>query len=182
MSRAVDSLPAVSAVAVATDRARAAELWRYREGHSEAINHHGVPHKLDVSLPTAALAGFVERAPGVVAAVSPSAEVWLFGHAADGNVHVNVTGLAPDDEAVDDAVFKPVSYTHLDVYKRQPEQDARVEHAVGVERRLQDAERCYLVLGAVEVKPPALGLSLIHISRWVRRNTRRLGPPRRRRR
>jgi FAD/FMN-containing dehydrogenase len=106
LSRAVDSLPAVSAVAVATDRARAAELWRYREGHSEAINHHGVPHKLDVSLPTAALAGFVERAPGVVAAVSPSAEVWLFGHAADGNVHVNVTGLAPDDEAVDDAVFK----------------------------------------------------------------------------
>ena len=41
-----------------------------------------------------------------MAAVSPSAEVWLFGHAADGNVHVNVTGLAPDDEAVDDAVFK----------------------------------------------------------------------------
>jgi FAD/FMN-containing dehydrogenase len=106
LSRAVDSLPAVSAVAVATDRARAAELWRYREGHSEAINHHGVPHKLDVSLPIGALAGFVERVPGVVAAVSPSAEVWLFGHAADGNVHVNVTGLAPDDEAVDDAVFK----------------------------------------------------------------------------
>lgn len=32
--------------------------------------------------------------------------MWLFGHAADGNVHVNVTGVAPDDDAVDDAVFR----------------------------------------------------------------------------
>jgi FAD/FMN-containing dehydrogenase len=58
-----------------------------------------------VSLPTAALAEFVDRVDGVVASVSAHAEVWLFGHAADGNVHVNVTGVAPDD-AVDDAVFR----------------------------------------------------------------------------
>jgi FAD/FMN-containing dehydrogenase len=106
LSHAVDSLRAVSAVAVAPDRARAAELWRYREAHSEAINHHGIPHKLDVSLPVAALAGFIEAVVGVVASVAPVAEVWLFGHAADGNVHVNVTGVAPDDDAVDDAVFQ----------------------------------------------------------------------------
>jgi len=106
LSRAVDSLRAVSAVAVATDRARAAELWRYREAHPEAINHHGTPHKLDVSLPAATLGDFVDRVHAVVASVSSDAEVWLFGHAADGNVHVNVTGLASDNDSVDDAVFR----------------------------------------------------------------------------
>ena len=42
----------------------------------------------------------------MVTGVAPGAEVWLFGHAADGNVHVNVTGVDPDDDAVDDAVFE----------------------------------------------------------------------------
>jgi len=37
------------------------------------------------------------------------AAVWLFGHVGDGNVHVNVTGVAPDDERIDDAVFRLVA-------------------------------------------------------------------------
>jgi FAD/FMN-containing dehydrogenase len=106
LSVAVDSLPAVAAVAVASGGPRADELWRFREGHTEAINNHGTPHKLDVSLPMVALAEFVGRVHAVVASVSRTAEVWLFGHAADGNIHVNVTGIAPDDETVDDAVFR----------------------------------------------------------------------------
>ena len=39
----------------------------------------------------------------------PSARVWLFGHAADGNVHVNVTGVDPDDDAVDELVLRLVA-------------------------------------------------------------------------
>ena len=126
LSQAVDSLRAVLAVAVAADPARAAELWRYRESHPEAINHHGTPHKLDVALPTATLAEFVDRVPGVVGSVSQGAEVWLFGHAADGNVHVNVTGLAPGDEAVDDAVF------HL---AAQLGGSVSAEHGIGTAKR-----------------------------------------------
>jgi FAD/FMN-containing dehydrogenase len=126
LSRAVESLRAVSAVAVAADRARAAELWRYREGHTDAINHRGTPHKLDLSLPTAALADFVDRVDAVVASVSSEAEVWLFGHAADGNVHVNVTGLEPDDERVDDAVFRLASELGGSV---------SAEHGIGTAKR-----------------------------------------------
>ena len=85
--------------------ARRAELWRYREAHTEAINTLGPPHKLDVTLPAAALADFIATVPSAVAEVAPGASVWLFGHAADGNIHVNVTGVAPDDERVDDAVL-----------------------------------------------------------------------------
>ena len=36
---------------------------------------------------------------------APGAQVWLFGHAGDGNLHVNVTGAAPDDDRIDEAVL-----------------------------------------------------------------------------
>jgi FAD/FMN-containing dehydrogenase len=101
----VESLPAVRDVAVGLDSARRSALWRYREAHTEAINSLGAPHKLDVTIPVDRLGGFVGEVPAMVAGVDPGAETWMFGHAADGNVHVNVTGVAPDDERVDEAVL-----------------------------------------------------------------------------
>lgn len=95
--------------AVAEDRAGRARLWSYREDHTLAINQLGPPHKLDVTLPAAELAAFVDEVPAIVAGVAPAARTWCFGHAADGNVHVNVTGLDPDDESVADAVFQEVA-------------------------------------------------------------------------
>ena len=38
--------------------------------------------------------------------LAPGARVILFGHLGDGNVHVNVLGLEPDDHAVDEAVLR----------------------------------------------------------------------------
>jgi FAD/FMN-containing dehydrogenase len=95
--------------AAATDPGGRARLWRYREGMAEAIAMVGVPHKLDVTLPAAELAGFVASVPAVVTAAVPAARVHLFGHLADGNVHVNVTGADVDDERVDDAVLHLVA-------------------------------------------------------------------------
>jgi FAD/FMN-containing dehydrogenase len=106
LTAAVDSLEGVADVALAVDPAGRAELWLYREGHTEAINTLGPPHKLDVALPADRLAEFLRRSPEVVAAVAPGASTWLFGHAADGNVHVNVTGLPPEDQRVDDSVLR----------------------------------------------------------------------------
>ena len=37
--------------------------------------------------------------------MAPDASVYLYGHAGDGNLHVNVVGPPPTDEAVDDAVL-----------------------------------------------------------------------------
>ncbi|MGI8684148.1 MAG: FAD-binding oxidoreductase [Acidimicrobiales bacterium] len=105
LADAVGSLAAVADAAVAEDSVRRADLWRYREAHTEALNTLGAPHKLDVTLPFDRLAAFVAAVPGVVAARAPAARTWLFGHAGDGNIHVNVTGVAPDDMAVDDAVL-----------------------------------------------------------------------------
>lgn len=102
----VGALEGVADVAVADDAPRRAELWRYREAHTEAINTLGPPHKLDVTLPAAALAPFVHQVRATVAAAAPDARTYLFGHAADGNLHVNVVGPPPEDEAVDDAVLR----------------------------------------------------------------------------
>ncbi len=107
-SSVVDVVDAV----VATEPAARSELWRLREAHTEAVNALGAeigrPHKLDVTLPAARIPEFVERVRGVVASIAPTARLVLFGHLADGNLHVNVLGPAPDDEEVDDAVLRLV--------------------------------------------------------------------------
>jgi FAD/FMN-containing dehydrogenase len=109
MAAVLDSVAALEDVAVATDPVRRAQLWRYREGHTEAINTLGAPHKLDVTLPAPMLAAFIDHVPDVVRAADPRATTWLFGHVGDGNVHVNVTGLEPDDSTVDDRVMNYVA-------------------------------------------------------------------------
>ncbi|MPY95997.1 MAG: FAD-binding protein [Acidimicrobiia bacterium] len=108
LAAAVESTEGLVDAAVA-DPGRYEQLWAYRERHTEAINLLGAPHKLDVTLPGAGLADFIETVPGVVAQVAPQAQTWLFGHVADGNIHVNITGVAPEDDAVDDAVLRYVA-------------------------------------------------------------------------
>ena len=126
LAAAVASLAGVADAAVSTDDASARALWRYREAHTEAINLLGAPHKLDVALPARALGRFVAEIAGRVRAVAPSAQVWLFGHAGDGNVHVNVTGVAPDDEDVTAAVLTFVASLHGSI---------SAEHGIGSAKR-----------------------------------------------
>jgi FAD/FMN-containing dehydrogenase len=94
--------------AVATDAAGRHRLWQLRERHTEVMNAEGVPHKLDVSVPSARYAELVERSPRVVAAVDPDARTIVYGHVGDGNLHVNVLGPAADDQRADDAVLELV--------------------------------------------------------------------------
>jgi FAD/FMN-containing dehydrogenase len=101
LAGAAASLEGVLDSAVAVDPERRAALWRYREAHTEAIAYLGPVHKLDVTLPLPVLAEFLGAVRTAVLEARPGAAVWLFGHAGDGNVHVNVTGIAPDDDGLD---------------------------------------------------------------------------------
>ncbi len=92
-----------------TEPAERARLWAYRERHTESINAFGVPHKFDVAVPLAVLPGFVEEVQRVAVAAAAAARPILFGHIAEGNLHVNVLGLAPDDELVAEAVLSLVA-------------------------------------------------------------------------
>ncbi|WP_419864529.1 FAD-binding oxidoreductase [Candidatus Poriferisodalis sp.] len=97
--------------AVALDPASRQRLWAFRENVTEAISAAGIPHKLDVTLPAARLAEFVDGVPDVIRTADFDAQPLLFGHLGDGNVHVNVLG--PDgtepSEDVDDAVLRYVA-------------------------------------------------------------------------
>src|SRR5271156_1919219 len=126
MAAVLESVAAVQDVAVATDSTRRAQLWRYREGHTEAINTLGAPHKLDVTLPAGELTAFIDRVPGVVADADARATTWLFGHAADGNVHVNITGAAPEDLTVDGRVL---------TYAAAVGGSISAEHGIGTAKR-----------------------------------------------
>jgi FAD/FMN-containing dehydrogenase len=44
-----------------------------------------------------------------VATLDPDARLWVFGHIGDGNLHLNVTGLDPADDRVDEAVLTLVA-------------------------------------------------------------------------
>jgi FAD/FMN-containing dehydrogenase len=95
--------------AMATDRPGRERLWAYRERHTESISAEGIPHKLDVTLPLARLPEFENRVRDAIVAVEPSACPVLFGHAGDGNLHVNILGVTPHDDRADDAVLRLVA-------------------------------------------------------------------------
>ena len=91
---------------VASDAAGRDRLWRLRERHTESVNAEGIPHKLDVAVPVARLGAYAREVREAIAAVAPAAQTFLYGHILDGNLHVNVLGPSPDDEAVDSAVLE----------------------------------------------------------------------------
>lgn len=90
---------------VASDVRGRHALWAYRESHTESINAAGVPVKLDVAVPLGSLADAVAALPGVIAAVAPDAQVVVFGHVNEGNLHVNVLNALDRDELVSEAVL-----------------------------------------------------------------------------
>jgi FAD/FMN-containing dehydrogenase len=88
-----------------TDPGARDRLWELRERHTEAISAEGVPHKLDVAVPIPRIAELVERLGAAVEEAAPGTHCIVFGHLGDGNLHVNLLGPVPDDEAADDAVL-----------------------------------------------------------------------------
>lgn len=100
-SARLSQLSQLADAAVADDAAGRAALWAYRERHTEAISAAGIPHKLDVALPSGELASF--RA-GLDDAVGGHRAI-VFGHIGVGNLHVNVLGPEPGDDSADDAVL-----------------------------------------------------------------------------
>ena len=94
---------------VATSAADRARLWALREGHAEAISSVGVPVKLDVSVPMDRLAELVAQLPVTVTAIEPAAELVIFGHLAEANLHVNVLRASDNAEAVTSAVLHLVA-------------------------------------------------------------------------
>lgn len=90
--------------------AQAGALWRVRESITEAIRKSGSSRKFDVSLPSRAYAVVVETLRDDLGRCWPGLTLVTFGHAADGNLHMNVVGPCPSEgwEAVDRMVYGKV--------------------------------------------------------------------------
>ena len=97
----LSQLDQLADAAVADDASGRAALWAYRERHTEAISAAGIPHKLDVALPSGELAAFRSALDGAVA----GHRAIVFGHIGASNLHVNVLGPDPEDESTDEAVL-----------------------------------------------------------------------------
>jgi FAD/FMN-containing dehydrogenase len=102
----LEELTEVRDAAVAVDRTDRHRLAAYREGHTEAINAAGVPLKLDVAVPLPRLAGFVRELETLLAGAGTP---YLFGHLAEGNVHVNLLGAGDRAEEITEAVLRRVA-------------------------------------------------------------------------
>lgn len=121
-------LPAGTDAAVAVDAVDRRRLWRYRELIPEALAagpaRTGDLHKLDVSVPAAQLprlhaelVGWAGGSPGGSPGglvdrreAESGIEGWtLFGHLADGNVHVAIWGADLDRVALDRRVLELVA-------------------------------------------------------------------------
>jgi FAD/FMN-containing dehydrogenase len=97
-----DDRDAVVAV-TPSDQAR---FWSYRERAAEAAAAIGVPHRFDVSVPLGGWDAFVVDMRSRLREVPEVDEVLVFGHLADGNLHVEVLGPVPDDERADEVVLR----------------------------------------------------------------------------
>ena len=68
----------------------AASFWRLREMVSEAEHAYGLACKHDIAVPPARLADFVVETSTKIRALENKAELFIFGHLAEGNLHYNV--------------------------------------------------------------------------------------------
>lgn len=76
---------------IAQNEAQAGALRRLREAMSEAQRAEGASIKHDISVPVAAIPGFIARAAVEVERLVPGCRPVCFGHMGDGNLHYNVS-------------------------------------------------------------------------------------------
>lgn len=108
---ALSQLNGVVDSAVTTNSTHRDELWRWRDLHTEAILRisQTPPHKLDITLHLEVMESFFVQLRTLLASNNRGTRLWLFGHLGDGNIHVNITGLEPNDDTVDEAVLTLVA-------------------------------------------------------------------------
>lgn len=100
---ALEQVAALRDSAVAIEPTGRRALWQLREAITESIAAAGIPHKYDVWLPPARAARFETEVRTVTE--RRGARLVLFGHLAEGSLHANVLGPAPEDDTIDEEVF-----------------------------------------------------------------------------
>lgn len=107
----------VADAVIAESIAQSKGFWRLRHSISEALGAEGPGSIYDVSVATADIPDFLDRAADALRTVAPGARIVAFGHIGDGNIHYHVApaaGAARDSLAasyptIDTVVFDLIS-------------------------------------------------------------------------
>ena len=105
----IDVLDDDADAVLALEPGEQARLWEFRERQSEAYSALGVAHKLDVSVALPVLAACADELRAVVASFSSVQVFGVFGHLADGNIHLEIIGPEASDDSVTRAVLECVA-------------------------------------------------------------------------
>jgi glycolate oxidase subunit GlcD len=115
---------------ISQSEAQAADLWRYREGVSEAITPF-TPYKNDLSVRISEVPAYLEKLDQLAKTRYPDFEVIWYGHFGDGNLHMNI--LKPESMAVEE--FEEVcGRVNPDVFSltRAHHGSISAEHGIGL--------------------------------------------------
>lgn len=115
---------------VATSQAQAEAIWRLREETGEIERMHHLPPSFDVSVPGGALDAYVERIEAGLKKIDQSYAPYVFGHLADGNLHISINTDGPLSHARHEAI-EDVLYEGLN----EAGGSFSAEHGVGLEKR-----------------------------------------------
>jgi FAD/FMN-containing dehydrogenase len=114
----------LDAVVAASEEQRRA-MWRIRD-QVEHLNTDGLYRAFDVSLPLAAMDGYVRGALERMSAI-PGCRAVVYGHIGDNNLHWNTSRLdAIGNAAIDAAIYEPLAALSGSV---------SAEHGIGIEKR-----------------------------------------------
>jgi FAD/FMN-containing dehydrogenase len=120
----------ISNAVVAGSKEQRARLWRVREDSEQIERQHHLTFGYDVSLPLAEMEEYAEDVlAGVEYHFGTAARCWIYGHLADGNLHVNVWApeLTPADrETVAGIVYRPLRFCGGSI---------SAEHGIGLEKK-----------------------------------------------
>ena len=91
---------------VATSDKERQRLWQYRELHTLAIADKGIPLKLDVTIPLGNLTHFLDSIATICSNINPLSIPYVFGHSADGNMHLNILQSEPNVAEMEEEILK----------------------------------------------------------------------------
>jgi FAD/FMN-containing dehydrogenase len=124
-----EKYPCMSAV-VATSQAQEAELWRLREDTDLIYRRHAAAPSFDVSVPLSEIEHYVARCMPELRAIDPAFDPYLFGHIADGNLHIVLNAAGADLTPEKIAAVESVLYRGL----MQSGGSFSAEHGIGSKR------------------------------------------------
>ncbi len=90
-------------------RAKSNDYGNTASGKLKRSARSGVIHKLDVSVPLPVLPACADELNALLTDADSVSEFGIFGHVADGNLHVEFAGPNESDESVDVAVLECVA-------------------------------------------------------------------------